>query len=107
MPTPLGQDRAVGRRPLPEPAAIAYEHPARAGSATVGMAPDLDLRIDRHSAETHSLGAAVASCHRGGSHAMAGGRGAPPNLVRGRARVGKSPVADAFGPSLRDPRPLA
>ena len=28
--------------------------------ATVGMAPDLDLLIDRHSAETHSLGAAVA-----------------------------------------------
>jgi membrane-bound metal-dependent hydrolase YbcI (DUF457 family) len=27
--------------------------------ATVGMAPDLDLLIDRHSAETHSLGAAA------------------------------------------------
>jgi membrane-bound metal-dependent hydrolase YbcI (DUF457 family) len=30
-----------------------------AALAAIGMAPDLDLLIDRHRAETHSLGAAV------------------------------------------------
>lgn len=60
MPSPLGHAlaaAAVGLAVLPprERAAVLR---SGAAFAAIGMAPDLDLLIGRHSAETHSIGAA-------------------------------------------------
>lgn len=62
MPTPVGH--ALGALLLTAPVRARYRL-LGAGTtmavAAAGMAPDLDLLIGRHSAETHSIGAAVLS----------------------------------------------
>jgi inner membrane protein len=60
MPTPLGH--ALGALILTAPVRARYKllgAGAVAAAVAAGMAPDLDLLVGRHNAETHSLGAAA------------------------------------------------
>ena len=60
MPTPVGH--ALGALILTAPIRARYRllgAGAAVGVVAVGAAPDLDLLIGRHSAETHSIGAAA------------------------------------------------
>lgn len=62
MPTPAGH--ALGALLLTAPIRARYKLLGASmalAAAGAGMAPDLDLLIGRHSAETHSIGAAVLS----------------------------------------------
>lgn len=62
MPTPVGH--ALGALLLTAPIRARYRlmgAGVAVAAAAAGMAPDLDLLIARHSAETHSIGAAVVS----------------------------------------------
>ncbi|HUF24540.1 MAG TPA: metal-dependent hydrolase [Vicinamibacterales bacterium] len=60
MPTPVGH--ALGALILTAPIRARYRllgAGAAVGAVAFGVAPDLDLLIGRHSAETHSIGAAA------------------------------------------------
>ena len=60
MPTPIGH--ALGALLITAPIRARYRllgAAAAVGVVAVGVAPDLDLLIGRHSAETHSIGAAA------------------------------------------------
>jgi inner membrane protein len=62
MPTPLGH--ALGALIVTAPIRARYRllgAGALAAAAAAGMAPDLDLLYGRHSAETHSIGAAAVA----------------------------------------------
>src|SRR3954452_11367330 len=62
VPSPVGHALgalAVGWAVAPRPATSRAAWTQAALLAAAGVAPDLDLLMGRHSAETHSLGAAI------------------------------------------------
>jgi inner membrane protein len=69
MPTPIGH--ALGALIVTAPVRARYRMlglGAAVAAAAAGMAPDLDLLYGRHSAETHSIGAAIIAGALGWSY---------------------------------------